>query len=330
MPQHPEPHAFFSADEGVSEQVQQLLDRCSALPPLLTGVVYPCSGDALRGALEAAERQLIQPVLYGPEPLLRQIAKAERLDLSACRVVAADSAATAAQLAASDAGRGQVHALMKGSLHSDVFLHAILQHDNQLLIGRLLSHCAVGFLPGFKRLLFLSDAALNIAPSTDQKREICQNAIDFAIALGVKQPKVAVLAAVELVNPHMPATLDGALLAKMADRRQIVGALVDGPLDLDAAISPEAARTKQITSPVAGQADILLAPDIEAGNLIYKVWSFMGPGVTAGLVLGARVPLILTSRADHALSRLLSTALATLLAHPQPGGTAATATPKGV
>lgn len=330
MPQHPEPHAVFSADEGVCAQVQQLLDRCSALPPLITGVVYPCSGDALRGALEAAERRLIQPVLYGPLAQLQQIAQAEQLDLSGCRLVAANSAESAAQRAAQDAGLGQVQALMKGSLHSDVFLHAILQHEHQLLTGRLLSHCAVGLLPGFTRPLFLSDAALNIAPSTDQKREICQNAIDLAIALGVRQPKVAVLAAVELVNPHMPATLDGALLAKMADRRQIVGALVDGPLDLDAAISPEAARSKQIDSPVAGQADILLVPDIEAGNLVYKVWSFMGTGVTAGLVLGARVPLILTSRADHALSRLLSTALAALLAQHQAGGPVASSTPRGV
>ena len=308
---------FISQDAGVTQRVLSLLASVSTTP-ISMGVVYPCHRESLLGAIEAAQRGLIQPVFYGPVADIKALAQAEGLDqsggLSCCQWVEADSPEAAAQQAARDAGQGRLQALTKGSLHSDVFLHAILQHENKLSTGRLLSHCAVGFLPDFDRPLFVTDAALNVSPNVDQKREICQNAIDFALAFGVVCPKVAVLAAVETVNTKMPATLDGAILSKMADRQQIVGGWVDGPLDLDIAISPEAKQIKHIDSPVAGVADILLAPDIEAGNVIYKTWSFMGHGVTAGLVLGAKVPIILTSRADHDVSRLLSTAIAALVA----------------
>ena len=210
------------------------------------------------------------------------------------------------------AGTGEVQALMKGSLHTDILLHAVMQKNANLRSGRLLSHCALMSVPSYARRVIVTDAALNIAPTTDQKRDICQNAIGFALALGIKLPKVAVLAAVEMVSTKMPATLDGAILAKMADRGQIVGGIVDGPLDLDAAVDAAAARVKHISSPVAGAADILLAPNIEAGNMVYKNLSFMADAQAAGLVVGARVPVILTSRADTADARRFSAAAAVL------------------
>ena len=203
---------------------------------------------------------------------------------------------------------------MKGSLHTDVLLHAIMQKDAKLLTGRLLSHCALMSVPTYARRVIITDAALNIAPDTDQKRDICQNAVGFALAIGIDLPKVAVLAAVEMVSTKMPATLDGAILAKMADRRQIVGGIVDGPLDLDAAVDLAAARTKHIDSKVAGAADVLLVPNIEAGNMVYKNLAFMADAQTAGLVVGARVPVVLTSRADTADARRFSAAAAVLYA----------------
>jgi phosphotransacetylase len=212
------------------------------------------------------------------------------------------------------AGAGEVAVLMKGSLHTDVLLHAIMQKEAKLRTGRLISHCAMVSVPTYARRVVVSDVALNIAPDTDQKRDICQNAIGFARALGIDPPKVAVLAAVEMVQTRMQATLDGAILAKMADRRQIVGGIVDGPLDLDAAVDPEAARIKQISSPVAGLADVLIVPNIEAGNMVYKNLAFMADAQTAGLVVGARVPVILTSRADTAAARRFSAAAAVLYA----------------
>jgi phosphate acetyltransferase len=207
-----------------------------------------------------------------------------------------------------------VQALMKGSLHTDVLLHAILQKEANLRTGRLLSHCLMVSAPSYARPIVISDAALNIAPDTDQKRDICQNAIGFARAMGVETPKVAVLAAVETVRTRMPASLDGAILAKMADRGQIVGGVVDGPLDLDAAVDIAAAQIKQICSPVAGVADVLIVPNIEAGNMIYKTLVFMAGAQCAGLVVGARVPVILTSRADDADARRFSAAAAVLYA----------------
>jgi phosphotransacetylase len=264
--------------------------------------------------VEAAAAGLIVPVLFGPEAKLRRIATAEKLDLAGCRIVATEGAEDSALKAAMAAGAGEVQALMKGSLHTDVLLHAIVQKEAKLRTGRLLSHCVLMSVPTYARRIVITDAALNIAPDTDQKRDICQNAIGFARALGIDQPKVAVLAAIEMVNTKMPATLDGAILAKMADRGQIVGGIVDGPLDLDAAVDAEAARIKRIASPVAGIADILVVPNIEAGNMIYKNLTFMADSQMAGLVVGARVPIVLTSRADTPDARRFSAAAGVLYA----------------
>jgi phosphotransacetylase len=299
----------------VSEhRLDGLIEQCKGLKPMLTGVVHPCGTDALAGAVEAAEAGLIVPVLYGPESEFRQIADRAHLDIAKYRIVAAENAEDSALKAAMAAGAGEVVALMKGSLHTDVFLHAIMQKDAKLRSRRLLSHCVIVSVPTYARRIIVSDPALNIAPDTDQKREICQNAIGFAQALGIDVPKVAVLAAVEMVRTKMPASLDAAILAKMADRRQIVGGIVDGPLDLDAAVDAEAARIKHISSPIAGLADVLIVPNIEAGNLVYKNLAFMADAQTAGLVVGARVPIILTSRADNAASRRFSAAVAALYA----------------
>ncbi len=291
-----------------------LLDRCKNLKPMVTGVVHPCNSDALAGAVEAAEAGLIVPVLFGPEAEIRQIADAARLDIAKCRIVATDGPEDSALKAAMAASSGEVAALMKGSLHTDVFLHAIMQKDAKLRTGRLISHCVMMSVPTYARRFVITDVALNIAPDTDQKRDICQNAIGFARALGVDLPKVAVLAAVEMVQTRMQATLDGAILAKMADRGQIIGGIVDGPLDLDAAVDAEAARIKHISSPIAGAADVLIVPNIEAGNMIYKNLAFMADAQIAGLVVGARVPVILTSRADTAAARRFSAAVAVLYA----------------
>jgi phosphotransacetylase len=292
-----------------------LIERCRDLKPMLTGVVHPCSAEALAGAVEGAEAGLILPVLFGPEAEIRRIADTARLDIAKFRIVATDGPEESALKAAMAAGAGEIAALMKGSLHSDVLLHAVLQKEAKLRTGRLISHCTMVSAPTYARRFVISDVALNIAPDTDQKRDICQNAIGFARALGVDMPKVAVLAAVEMVRTKMPASLDGAILAKMADRGQIVGGIVDGPLDLDAAVDAEAARIKNISSPVAGLADVLIAPNIEAGNMVYKNLAFMADAQTAGLVVGARAPIVLTSRADTAAARRFSAAAAVLYAH---------------
>ena len=279
-----------------------------------TAVVHPCSVDALVGAVEAARAGLIEPVLVGPEEQIRDTAAKAKLDLSPYKIVSTADAEESASVAANLAGSGKVGALMKGSLHTDQFMHAVLQRENRLRTSRLLSHCMLIAAPAYSRRIIISDAAVNIAPDVDQKRDIVQNAIILARALGITQPKVAVLAAVETVNSKMPATMDAAALAKMADRRQIVGGIVDGPLDLDIAVDEEAARIKGVEFPVAGKADILIAPNIEAGNMMYKELTFMAGAQTAGLVMGARVPVILTSRADTAQTRLFSCGLAVLLA----------------
>ncbi len=296
-------------------RLDDLVERCAGLPPMLTGVVHPCSVNALLGAVEAHADGLIEPVLFGPRKELERVAEQAHVDLSHYRVVATLDAEDSAAQAAGAAGGGEVQALMKGSLHSDVLLSNVVRHEAKLHAGRLLSHCALVSVPTYARRFVISDAALNIAPDTDQKRDICQNAIGFARALGIPVPKVAVLAAVETVRTKMPATLDGAILAKMADRGQIVGGIVDGPLDLDAAVDAEAAKIKHIESPVAGEADILIAPNIEAGNMIYKDLAFMANSQGAGLVVGAKVPVILTSRADSAATRRFSAVAAVLYAH---------------
>ena len=301
---------------GIAEHcLDRLVDECRGLKPILTGVVYPCSAGALSGAIDAAKDGLITPVLFGPEKEIKAVAAKANLDISGFKIVDVADPAESAQRAAIAAGAGEIQALMKGSLHTDVLLHAVLDKEAKLRTGRLLSHCALISAPQYARRVVVTDAALNIAPDTNQKRDICQNAIGFARAMGIDTPKVAILAAVEVVNTKMPATTDGAILAKMADRRQIVGGIVDGPLDLDAAVDAEAARIKHIVSPVAGSADVLVVPNIEAGNMVYKDLVFMADAQSAGLVVGARVPVILTSRADNAEDRRFAAAAAALYAN---------------
>jgi len=298
----------------IKGRFDEMLASRKGAAPLPTAVVHPCSVDALVGAVEAALAGLIEPVLVGPAQQVCEIAAKAKLDLAPYKIVSTADAEESASVAANLAGGGKAAALMKGSLHTDQFMHAVLQRENRLRTNRLLSHCFLIAAPAYSRRIIISDAAVNIAPDLDQKRDIVQNAIILARALGMAKPKVAVLAAVETVNSKMPATIDAAALAKMADRRQIVGGIVDGPLDLDIAVDEEAARIKGVESAVAGIADILIAPNIEAGNMMYKELAFMAGAQVAGLVMGARVPLILTSRADSAQTRLFSCGLAVLLA----------------
>ena len=293
---------------------EEVLARRKGQPPLPTAVVYPLSEDALIGAIDAGKAGLIAPLLVGPKEQMRRLAGKAQLDLSPYEIVPAADAEESASLAANLAGSGKARALMKGSLHTDQYMHAVLQRENRLRTGRLLSHCMLIAAPTYAHPIIVSDAAVNIAPDLDQKRDIVQNAIILGRAIGLSTPKVAVLAAVETVNSKMQATLDAAALAKMADRRQIVGGIVDGPLDLDIAVDKQAARIKGVESPLAGEANILIAPNIEAGNMMYKELTFMAGAQAAGLVMGARVPVILTSRADSPQSRLYSCALAVLFA----------------
>lgn len=301
---------------------RQLLALTKGLSPIHVAVVHPCSEDALRGAIEAAEKGLIVPVLVGPEERIRAVAASAGIDLADHRIVTAPHSHAAAALAVAMARNGEVQALMKGSLHTDELVAEVVKSTDGLRTERRISHVFVLDVPSYPKPLLISDAAINVEPDLQAKRDIVQNAIDLAHALGIAAPKVAILAAVETVNPKMRSTLDAAALCKMADRGQITGGLVDGPLAFDNAISARAAKDKGITSPVAGQADILIAPDLEAANMLAKQLQYLADAQAAGLVMGARVPLILTSRADGALARIASCALALLVvnaksaAHP--------------
>ena len=287
----------------------QIIARCAGLKPALTAVVHPCDAPSLSAAVEAAHAGLITPLLVGPEAKIRAVAVEAGLDIGGFRLVATPHSHAAAAQAVVMAGHGEVEALMKGSLHTDELMHAVVA-DKAMATGRRISHCYLFDVAAYPRPLFITDAAINIFPSLSDKHDICQNAIDFAVAMGVRQPKVAILSAVELVTEKMPATIDAAALCKMAERGQITGGVLDGPLAFDNAISMEAARIKNIVSPVAGQADILLVPDIESGNMLAKQLTFFEGGDGAGIVLGAQLPIILTSRADPASTRLASCAIA--------------------
>jgi phosphotransacetylase len=265
--------------------------------------------------LEASEIGLIKPILVGPGELIAEVAAGAGINLDGIEIVEAPNSRAAAAKAVELVRTGRAELLMKGSLHSDELLGAVVARDAGLRTGRRVSHVFLMDIPTYHKPLIITDAAINIAPALEDKADICQNAIDLAIALGVSQPKVAILAAVETVNPKMPATLDAAALCKMADRGQIKFGILDGPLAFDNAISREAAETKGIRSPVAGDPDILLVPDLEAGNMLAKQLTFLASADSAGLVLGARVPIILTSRADTVRSRIASCAVAVLAAH---------------
>ncbi len=299
-----------------------MIARAEKLPPILTAVVHPVESNALAGAVDAAQAGLITPVLIGPEERIRAAARAAGIDISPYRLVAAEHSAAAAQVAAQMAHRGEVQSLMKGSLHSDEFLHPVVDPGNNLRTDRRLSHVFLLDVPSHDRPLFITDGAINIHPDLETKRDIVQNAIDMAHALGIAAPRVAILAAVEMVNSKIASTLDAAALCKMAERGQISGGFVDGPLAIDNAVSLAAAKTKHLVSEVAGQADILVAPDLDAGNMIAKQLEYLAGADIAGVVLGARVPIILTSRADNAQSRLASCAVAALIRQHRTGRTA--------
>jgi len=294
---------------------ERLLERCSGLDPVPTAVAHPCERSALSGAIEAGEKGLITPILVGPAAKIDEVAKSAGIELGKTQVVDAPHSHAAAAKAVELVRQGQAELLMKGSLHTDELLAAVVARETGLRTGRRISHVFIMDVPTYHKVLIVTDAAINIAPALEDKADICQNAIDLAITLGLKEPKVAILAAVETVNSKMPATLDAAALCKMAERGQITGGLLDGPLAFDNAISKEAAETKGIRSAVAGDPDILLAPDLEAGNILAKLLSFLANADSAGLVLGARVPIILTSRADTVRSRIASCAVAMLAAH---------------
>ncbi len=298
----------------------RLFERCAHTPAVPCAVVHPCDRDSLLGAIEAARRGLIEPVLVGPEAKIRAVAEAEGVDIEPYRFVNTEHSHDAAVQAVALARRGEVQSLMKGSLHTDELMAAVVPSSTGLRTARRISHVFVMDVPVYPRMLLVTDAAINIAPTIQDKVDIAQNAINLAIVLGVEQPRVAVLAAVETVNPDMPATIDAAMLCKMAERGQITGGLIDGPLAFDNAVSPEAARTKHIVSPVAGQADILLVPDLEAGNMVAKQLQYLAGADSAGIVLGTRVPIVLTSRADSVRTRLASTAVLKLLAEANQAG----------
>jgi phosphotransacetylase/acyl dehydratase len=291
-----------------------LLARCAGQPPIPASVVHPCDAVSLVAALEAAQAGLIQPILVGPSVRIRDVAAKAGLDISACRMVDAQHSHDAAARAVALIHTGEASLLMKGSLHTDELMHEVVHPQTGLRTGRRLSHVYVMDVPAYPRLLLLTDAAINIDPSLDEKRSIVQNAIDLARVIGIETPRVAVLSAVETVTPALRSTLDAAALCKMAERGQITGGIVDGPLAFDNAISLDAARQKSIVSPVAGIADILVVPDLESGNMLAKQLSFLAGADAAGVVVGARVPIILTSRADSARSRVASCALAVVMA----------------
>jgi len=293
---------------------QMLLQRCKALPPTPTAVAHPCDESSLQGVVDAAKAGLIAPTLVGPAARIKEIAAKAKLDISAFPIVEAAFSQDSADKAVALVRAGKAEALMKGSLHTDELMSAVVKRDTGLRTARRVSHCFVMDVPGHGDALIITDAAVNIAPTLKDKVHITQNAIDLAHDLGAKEVRVAILSAMETVNPDVPSTLEAAALCKMADRGQITGALLDGPLALDNAISPEAARIKKIDSPVAGRANVLVVPDLEAGNMLAKSLTFLAGADAAGIVLGARVPIILTSRADSLMARLASCAVASLVA----------------
>ena len=294
---------------------RHLIELCKGLPAIDMAVVYPCHRESLGGALSAAEAGLIRPVLIGPRQQIEAAARELGADISRHPLIEVDSGREAALKAVELARAGKVHALMKGSLHTDALMGAVVSGGSGLRTDRRVSHVYFMEVPAYPKPLLITDAAINIDPDLQAKRDIAQNAIDVAIALGIESPRVALLAAVETVDPKMRATVDAASLCKMAERGQIRGGILDGPLALDNAVSFTAAKTKGIVSPVAGQADILMVPDLESGNILAKQLEYLADAAGAGIVVGARVPIVLTSRADPAPVRVASCAIALIVAH---------------
>ena len=299
-----------------------LLERCRGLTPAPAAVAYPCDEASLAAAVEAAGAGLIEPVLVGPPGRISRTAALHRFDIGRFRVVEAADDHEAAARAVELVRKGEAEMLIKGALHTDVLMHEVVQPQTGLRTERRISHVYLMDVPTYHKPLLLTDCAINIYPTLDDKVSICQNAIELAHVLGVALPKVAILSAVETVNPKITATLEAASLCKMADRGQITGGLLDGPLAMDNAISKTAAEVKHIRSEVAGDADVLVVPDLEAGNMLAKQLTFMANADAAGIVLGARVPIVLTSRSDNVRTRLASCAIGLLLAHARRTGVA--------
>jgi len=297
------------------EKYDQLLQMARQVRPLTTAVAHPCDPSSLAGAVDAARLGLLVPILVGPAARIREAAQKANLDISRFEIVDATHSHAAAERAVQLVREGRAAALMKGSLHTDELMGAVVDREKGLRTARRLSHCFVMDVPAHAEPLIITDAAINIAPTLEDKVDIVQSAIELAMALGVKEPRVAILSAMETVNPKVPSTIEAAALCKMADRRQITGGVLDGPLALDNAINVEAARIKGISSPVAGRAQVLVVPDLEAGNMLAKSLSFLAQADAAGIVLGARVPIMLTSRADSVEARLASCAVAVLIDH---------------
>jgi phosphate acetyltransferase len=296
------------------EKFERLVAAAQRLPAPTTAIAHPCDKASLESAVEAARLRLIAPILVGPQARIRDVAARAALDIGAFEVVDAAHSEDAAAKAVELVRLGRAEALMKGSLHTDELMGAVVARDTGLRTGRRISHCFIMDVPDHPNPLIITDAAVMIAPTLADKVDIVQNAIDLAHAMGVSEVRVAILSAMETVNPKVPSTIEAAALCKMADRGQITGALLDGPLALDNAISPDAAAIKKIVSPGAGRANVLVVPDLEAGNMLAKSLSFLAGADAAGIVLGARVPIILTSRADALLTRLASCAVALLVA----------------
>ena len=296
------------------EKYQRLIEAAKALQPVTVAVAHPCDESSLAGAVDAAKLGLIKPILVGPRAKIEAVAKQFKLDISGYELVDAPHSHAAAAEAVELVRAGKAEALMKGSLHTDELMAEVVKKDTGLRTARRISHCFVMDVPGHPDALIISDAAVNIAPTLEEKVDIVQNAIDLAHALRAPEVRVAILSAMETVNPKVPSTIEAAALCKMADRGQITGGILDGPLALDNAISPEAAAIKKIVSPVAGRANVLIVPDLEAGNMLAKSLSFLAKADSAGIVLGAKVPIILTSRADSVIARLASCAVAVLVA----------------
>ncbi|MFK7159866.1 bifunctional enoyl-CoA hydratase/phosphate acetyltransferase [Marinospirillum sp. MEB164] len=307
------PHAL-EAKNVKHYQLENILQQAKDAPPVATAVVHPVDFNSLEGALEAAEASIITPIFVGPEKKIRAVAAENQLDLKDYQIIDTEHSHQAAEKAVEMARLGQVHALMKGKLGTSELLGAVVSRTGGLRTERRLSHVFIMDVPSYHKTLFITDAAINIAPNLLDKRDILQNAIDCAHALGVDLPKAAILSAVEKVKPHIQSTLDAAALCKMVDRGQITGALVDGPLAFDNAISKEAAEDKGINSPIPGDVDILAAPDLESANMFAKQLQYLANAKAAGIVMGARVPIILTSRAAKPLERLSSCAVAVMVA----------------
>ena len=302
------------ASPKLHQKYERLLEFCKTLPPTRTAVAHPCDESSLKGAVDAARLKLIAPILVGPTARIQAVAKEHGIDLTGIPLVDAPYSEASAAKAVELVREGKAEALMKGSLHTDELMGAVVRRETGLRTARRISHCFVMDVPSYAETLIVTDAAINIAPTMEDKVHIIQNAIDLGHALRFPEVRVAILSAMETVNPKVPSTVEAGALCKMADRGQITGAIIDGPLALDNAISLESVKIKKIESPVAGRANVLVVPDLEAGNMLAKSLSFLAGADAAGVVLGAKVPIILTSRADSVMTRLASCGIAALVA----------------